>query len=98
MKITVSTEILDRKAACTHAIEEFRETYGESVTVEYTPEFQIELLKTTAPCAAAGNQGAGSSPRVHLAPSEEDQTQVSGVSTAPPKTQIRSLKVTAENH
>ena len=45
MQLTMSVEILAKAEACGEAVTEFRKMFGESVTVEWTREKQIEIMR-----------------------------------------------------
>ena len=46
MKLTLSTSMLRSNEACSEGMEEFKKLFGESAEVDWTPEKQIEILKT----------------------------------------------------
>ena len=45
MKLTLTIEQLKARDACQEGVDAFRSTFGESATVDYTREAQIELMR-----------------------------------------------------
>jgi uncharacterized protein YjbI with pentapeptide repeats len=45
MKITITVDQLIQLNACEEGIEDFKKEFGDSVTLDWTPETQIQLIK-----------------------------------------------------